>query len=454
MLFRSRAEDIRDMCTALLCVLLGVEKADLGRAPKGTVLVTKELSPSVMSSIDKDKIVAIVSERGGMTSHASILARAMGVPTVCGAAGAVSRLREGAFVIVDGVRGEVLSSPTQEQVEEYHRRREAALEERRRMKHFLHRETRSASGRPYKIYCNISMPGGAARTIEAGGEGVGLFRTEYLYMNCQIPPSEEEQLRAYSQTVKALGEKPLVIRTLDIGGDKQAACLGLEREENPFLGLRGIRWCLENRDLFLDQLRAILRAAAQGDVRIMLPMVSSLEELWETRKLLAEASSQLEERGQPHGGKVPVGVMIETPAAVITADRLAKEADFFSIGSNDLVGYTMACERGSAKVAELYSPFQPAVLRALRHVIRTARENGIPVTICGEAAADPRLVPLLMAFGINGFSVSIASVLAVRQAVAQWKEEDAVNLEEKALSKKTEREVIELLAQRSPRPLP
>lgn len=444
-LTRLRAEDIRDMCTALLCVLLGVEKTDLGRAPKGTVLVAKELSPSVMSSIDKERIVGIVTEKGGMTSHASILARAMGVPAVCGVPGAVKRLWEGAFIIADGTRGEVVCDPTPEQIEEYQRRREASLESQARMKRFLHRKTLSASGESYRLYCNISMPSGAARAVEAGGEGVGLFRTEYLYMNCQQPPSEEEQTRAYIQTAQALQGRPLVVRTLDVGGDKTASCLNLEPEENPFLGLRGIRWCLAHKDVFMPQLRAILRASAQGDLRIMLPMVSTMEELREARAMLREARRQLAEEGAPRAENLPVGVMIETPSAVMMADRLAEEADFFSVGTNDLVGYVMASERGNAAVAGLYSPFQPAVVRALRHVVRTGRKHGLSVTICGEAAADQRLVPLLMAFGVSGFSVSQASVLAVRRAVAQWTLAEAERLAEKVLAMETEAEIAAYL---------
>lgn len=444
-LTRRRAEDIRDMCRILQSVLLGVEETDVRHAPKGTVLVAKNLSASVMAGINKDNIVGIVAEGGGLMSHTSILARAMGVPAVCGVKDAASRLANGAFVIVDGTRGEVILTPEPDEIPVYYERQQEFLKKRQRIQDFLHKKTVSKSGEEFQLYCNISMPGGAARTIEAGGEGVGLFRTEYLFMNCQNPPREEEQYQLYAQTAQALEGRTLVIRTLDIGGDKDAACLELEREENPFLGLRGIRWCLTHQDIFLTQLRAILRAGTHGNLRVMLPMVSTLEELWAGRALLEEARSQLRAEGIPCAEHLPVGVMIETPAAVLMAGKLAQEADFFSIGTNDLVGYVMACDRGSSRVASLYSPFQPAVIHALREVIRQGREHGIPVGICGEAAADPKLIPLLISFGLTSFSVSVASVLTVRAAIARWTKAEADEIAAKVLEMGTEAEIREFL---------
>ena len=446
-LTRRRAEDVRELCRAIQRELLGVEEADVRHAPKGTVLVARELSAAVMAGIDNENIAGIVTEGGGMTSHSSILARAMGVPAVCGVKGAVSRLADGAFVIVDGTRGDVIFTPKPEEIEAYQKRQDAFLEKRRRVQYFLHKKTQAKSGEEFKLLCNISMPSGAARALEAGGEGVGLFRTEYLFMNRQHPPCEEEQYQAYAQTLRDLKGRPLTIRTLDVGGDKEAACLELAQEANPFLGLRGIRWCLKNREVFLTQLRALLRAGVLGDLRVMLPMVSTLEELREARVLLDQARSQLKAQGLPCVGNLPVGIMIETPAAVLTAAALAREADFFSIGTNDLVGYVMACDRGSPQVSGLYSPMQPAVLHALREVIRLGRERNIPVSLCGEAAADPRLTPLLISFGLSGFSVAAASVLAVRAAVARWTKGAADQVAEAALAMGTEAEVQAYLRQ-------
>lgn len=419
-LVRLRAEDIRDVCNALLCLLLGVEEVHLDRAPKGTVLVARELSPSLMSQVDTEKIVGIIIEKGGVVSHACILARTMGVPMVCGIAGAAEQLADGAFVIVDGSKGEVICSPEESVTADYWQKRQEYQEERRCMEYYKERKTLSADGGEYALYCNITLPCGAAGALEAGGEGVGLFRTEYLFMNRQTPPTEEEQIAAYSQALQGAAGHPVVIRTLDIGGDKDIPCLSCEKEENPFLGLRGVRWCLRHEEVFLTQLRALLRAGAGQNLRLMVPMVSTQEELRACRGLLEKAREQLMGEGKPCAQKPPLGIMIETPAAAAMAAWLCREADFFSIGTNDLTSYVMACDRGNPQTAELYSPLQPAVLQVLRSVIRCAGEGRIPVSICGEAASDPRLIPLLMAFGINGFSVPAASVLAVRKTVSQW----------------------------------
>lgn len=445
-LTRLRAEDIRDICEAIQCILLGVEKSGLGQIPRGTVLVARELSPSVMSSINKENIVGIIMETGGMVSHSSILARALGIPTVCGVAGAAAKLEKDSFVIVDGTRGEIICSPAENVIADYSQRREAFMAQRRTMKLFKNRRTLSAGGEEFGLTCNISMPSGAARAIDAGAEGVGLFRTEYLFMNRQTPPDEEEQFAAYSQALEGAGGRPVVIRTLDVGGDKNTPCLLLPQEENPFLGLRGIRWCLAHREVFIPQLRALLRAGKDHNLRIMLPMVSTLAELRQSKALLAEASAQLASQGIPHADNLPVGVMIETPAAAIMADKLAREAAFFSIGTNDLTGYTMACDRGNPGVAGLYNPFQPALLRLLKYVTRCGKRAGIPVSICGEAAADPRMIPLLMAFGITSFSVSAGEVLQVRKIIAEWNMDSAQRLARRVLRMDTAQEAEEYLA--------
>ena len=449
-LTRLRAEDIRDVCNALLCLLLGVDHTGIGAIPKGTVLVARELTPSVVSGIVAENmaenVAGIVAERGGAVSHACILARTMGVPTVCGVAGAMEKLAAGAFVIVDGSKGEVICAPEEPVIADYRRKSQAYQEERSRAEYFKDRKTLSADGREYALYCNISMPSVAAGVLEAGGEGVGLFRTEYLFMNRQHPPDEEEQFAAYSQVLHGTAGRPATIRTLDIGGDKELPCLDCQSEENPFLGLRGLRWCLKHQDVFMTQLRALLRAGAGQNLRIMLPMVSTLSELRASRALLIQAREQLMGEGKPYAQRLKLGVMVETPAAVALADRLCREVDFISIGTNDLTGYLMACDRGNAQVAGLYSPLQPAVLRALRHVIGRSAAAGVPATICGEAASDPRLIPLLMAFGISGFSVPTSSVLTVRQAISRWSLPQARQLAAAALDLDTLEEVEALLS--------
>ena len=446
-LTRLRAEDLRDVRSALLSILLGVEKPGLCQAPRGTVLVAKELSPSVMSDIDKENIVGIITETGGMVSHSSILARALGIPTVCGVAGAAAKLQKNSFVIVDGTRGEVICSPAANVIADYNQRREAFMAQRSRMKYFINRKTLSASGEEYSLACNITMPGGAARAAAVGADGVGLFRTEYLFMNRQTPPDEEGQFAAYTQALEGAEGRPVTIRTLDVGGDKNTPCLALPQEENPFLGLRGIRWCLANPEVFSVQLRALLRAGAEGSLRVMLPMVSALAELRQTKELLAKAAAQLTAQGVPHRAELPLGVMIETPAAALMADQLAQEADFFSIGTNDLTSYIMACDRGNPQVAELYHPLQPPLLRSLQHIIHCARQAGIPVTVCGEAAADHRMLPLLMAFGATGFSVPAGELLELRHVLSHWTLKDAQQLARQALDMDSPQQVEALLTE-------
>lgn len=444
-LTRLRAEDIRDIRNALLHLLLGVDNSALLNAPMGSILVAEELSPSAMADLDTQRIVGLVLENGGPASHVSILARTLGLPVVCGVRDAVSKLSPGDFVIVDGSRGEVIPSPGDKVVADYRNRRQAYLEERRCMNEFKSRRTVSADGHEYSLYCNISMPSAAQGAIAAGGEGVGLFRTEYLFMNRTSPPTEEEQTAAYSQALEGAGGLPVVIRTLDIGGDKNVPCLGVCKEDNPFLGLRGVRWCLENQDVFLTQLRALLRAGAGRNLRILLPMISTLSELRACRRLIDRAREELVNEGQPCAGSLPVGVMIETPAAAVAADHLSREASFLSIGTNDLTGYIMACDRGNPGVTGLYDPFCPPVLRVVRHAIACGRAGGVPVSVCGETAADPRMVPLYMSYGVSGLSVSASAVPRVRKTFSLWTKAEADSLAEAAARLSTTREVHELL---------
>lgn len=444
-LTRLRAEDIRDIRNAIMHLLLGVEETSLRSAPKGSILVAGELSPSAMADLDPERIVGLVLEKGGPASHASIIARTMGLPAVCGVRDATKKLSSGDFVIVDGSRGEVISSPGEKVIAEYWNKREAQLEERRCMEYFKDRRTLSSDGLEYPLYCNISMPYSAAGAIEAGGEGIGLFRTEYLFMNRSTPPTEEEQADAYSQALQGAAGRQVVIRTLDIGGDKNIPCLGVRKEENPFLGLRGVRWCLQNEDVFLTQLRALLQAGAGRNLRIMFPMVSTLAELRACRRLLEKAREQLANEGRSCAGSLPVGVMIETPSAALVADHLSREAAFLSIGTNDLVGYIMACDRGNPAVSGLYDPFHPAVLRVLQHVIQCGSINNTPVCVCGETASDPRLIPLYMSYGVTGLSISASAVPRVRKVVSLWSKDETDALAESVSRLNTAREVQELL---------
>lgn len=444
-LTQQRVTDLKDIKTGMLKTLLHIEDLDLSNLKPDTILVARDLTPSMTATLNKEHVVGIVTEEGGKTSHSAILARSMEIPAVLSVRGIVSELHNGDQVIVDGIEGAVLIRPNDSQVIAYRKKREAYLEEKRALGKFVGKETRTDDGKRFELFCNIGTPAEAAKVLEYDGEGVGLFRTEFLFMDRTQVPSEEEQFEAYRQAAEGMRGRPVIIRTLDIGGDKEIPYLGLEKEENPFLGYRAIRFCLKRKDLFRAQLRALLRASAFGDIRIMLPLVTCVEEVREAKALLADVESTLEQDGIQYKKNVPVGVMIETPAAALIADLLAEEADFFSIGTNDLTQYTMAVDRGNAKVSYLYSAYNPAVLRSIRHIIKTAKEKHIPVGMCGEAASDPHLIPLLIAFGLDEFSVSPAAVLQTRKIIAAWDTKKASEAAQHALELKTEREVAEYL---------
>ena len=445
-LTKQRAADVKDIKTAMLSILLGIKEVKISDAPAGTVLVAKEVTPSMTAGINKDNIVGIITETGSQTSHSAILARAMEIPAVLSVQGALSKLSSGENVIVDGKAGEVITAPSPEQIEEYGERREAFLREKRELELYRGKKTLSASGEEYELCCNIGSPKDAGKAMEADGEGVGLFRTEFLFMDRSALPTEDEQFDAYKAAAQILKGKPLIIRTLDIGGDKEIPYLGLAKEENPFMGFRAIRYCLRNRDMFKSQIKAILRASAFGDVRIMFPLITAVEELREGKALVEEAKSDLRSSGIAFNENIPVGVMTETAASGVIADLLAKEADFFSIGTNDLTGYTMACDRGNSDVSYLYSPFQPSVLRMIKNIIENGVRENIPVGMCGEAAANPMMIPLLMSFGLTEFSVSSVSVLKVRKNIAKWTKAEADAVAEKVMTMATEKEVVDYLS--------
>ena len=443
---RQRASDLKDIKRALLSILLGINEVKISDAPAGTVLVAKEVTPSMTAGINKDNIVGIITETGSQTSHSAILARAMEIPAVLSVPNALSQLSSGEQVIVDGRSGEIVTAPSEEEIADYTSRREAFLREKRELELYRGKQTAAASGEIYELCCNIGSPKDAGKAVAADGEGVGLFRTEFLFMDRNSLPTEDEQFEAYKAAASILKGKPLIIRTLDIGGDKEIPYLGLAKEENPFMGFRAIRYCLKNRELFRSQIKAILRASAFGDVRIMFPLITAIEELREGKALVEEAKAYLRKSGIAFNENIPVGVMTETAASGVIADLLAKEADFFSIGTNDLTGYTMSCDRGNSDVSYLYSPFQPSVLRMIRRIIKCGRAAGIPVGMCGEAAANPMMIPLLMSFGLTEFSVSSVSVLKVRKNIAKWTKAEADAVAEKVMAMSTEKEITDYLA--------
>lgn len=416
-LLRQRATDVNDIKTSLLQLLLGVKTVDLAAVEPGSVLVAADFTPSMTSAMNRKNTVAMVAETGGVTSHSAILARAFEMPAVLSAAGACTQIRDGDLVIADGFSGDLFIAPDEETVEAYRQKQAEYSKEKALLDVYRTRPTVTKSGVHRSVYANIGSPAEAQVALESSAEGIGLFRTEFLFMDRPALPDEEEQYKAYAEVAEAMAGKEVIIRTLDVGGDKDIPYLQMEKEENPFLGCRAIRYCLKHPEVFKVQLRALLRAACCGRIKIMLPMICTAEEIRQARALIAECAGELAAEGKPFRRDVPVGIMVETPAAALTSDLLAKEADFFSIGTNDLTGYVTACDRGNADVAYLYDAMQPAVQRAIQMTIENARRAGIPVGMCGEAAADARLIPQLNAWGLDEFSVSPSSVLSTRKCI-------------------------------------
>lgn len=439
-LTKQRASDVEDIKNGLITMLLGKEEVDIASAPSGTVLVAKDLTPSMTSCIVKENIVGIVTEVGGKTSHSAILARAMEIPAVLSVPNVMETFENGQEIIVDGSHGEVIENPSDGEIAIYREKTIEYKKEKEELKKFIGKETVTADGVKVELCCNIGKPDDADAVLSKDGEGVGLFRTEFLYMDSSSIPTEEEQFEAYKKTVLKLGDKPLIIRTLDVGGDKDIPYLGLSKEENPFMGFRAVRYCLHREDVYKPQLRALLRASAFGNIKIMIPLVTCIDEVREVKALIENIKAELDSENIAYNKDIQVGIMVETPAASLIADLLAEEADFFSIGTNDLTGYTMAVDRGNADVAYLYSAFQPAVLRSIKKIIEDGKD--IMVGMCGEAAADPLLIPLLLAFGLDEFSVSATSVLKTRKIISQWTIDEAKEVANKALTLKTESEVV------------
>ena len=444
-LTRQRATDVGDIRIRMLKILTNTPDVNISEVPAGTIIVAKDLTPSMTAGIVKENVVGILTEIGGKTSHSAILARALEIPAVLSIDGIVDKVSEGMLAVVDGCDGICILEPDADVVAEYEAKRETYWKEQELLQIYRGKETVTADGIKAALYGNIGNPEDAKNVLDADGEGVGLFRTEFLFMGADSLPSEEEQFAAYKEAAVTMQGREVIIRTLDVGGDKEIPYLGMEKEENPFLGFRAVRYCLKNEDSYRVQLRALLRASAFGDIKIMVPLVTCVDEIRRVKQLVEEIKKELDAEGIAYNKDIQVGVMIETPAASLIADLLAKEADFFSIGTNDLTQYTMAVDRGNAKVAYLYSAYNPAVLRSMKNIIEAGNAEGIMVGMCGEAAGDPLLIPLLLSFGLGEFSVSATSILRTRSTIAKWSKVEADALAAQALSLATEAEVEELL---------
>lgn len=444
-MFRLRAADIADIRTGILAELLGVEVVDLSVLPENTVVVVHDLTPSMTATIDKKNVAGIVTETGGRTSHSAIIARALEIPAVLSVANSCSALRNGMTAIVDGSDGVVISEPDADVLAKYTAMAEEFAAEKAALEAFRGKETVTADGIKKILACNIGSPDDVANALDHDAEAIGLFRSEFLFMDATELPSEEEQFQAYRKVATALKGAPVIIRTLDVGGDKEIPYLHMEKEENPFMGYRAVRYCLDNADQYKVQLRALLRASAFGDIKIMIPLVTCVEEVRAVKELVEVCKAELDQEGFKFNPDTEVGVMMETPAASLIADKLAEEADFFSIGTNDLIGYTMCADRGNDRISNLYNVYYPAVLRSIKNIIECGVKAGIMVGMCGEAAADPLLEPLLISFGLEEFSMSAPSILRARKTISQWSKQECDELAERVLSLSTSAEVKALL---------
>ena len=441
-----RVADIEDMKQRLIAIMQGQKHIDLTKLSDNTVIIADEIHPSMTANMDTEHIAGIISEKGGDTSHASILARALEIPAVLSVKDICSKIAEGEEVIVDGAYGEVFVNPTPITLKIYNKKKKAYDERVKELKKYIDKQTVTRDGRKVMLAANIGNADEAAKAVKAGAEGVGLFRTEFLFMNKQALPTEEEQYNEYKKAAVVLDGRQLTIRTLDIGGDKDIPYMGLTKELNPFLGYRAIRFCLDRVDIFTTQLRAVLRASAYGNIRIMIPMITSVTEVQAVKKIINGICRDLDKKDIKYDKDIKKGVMVETPAAAIMADVLAHEVDFFSIGTNDLTQYTLAVDRGNENVAYLYSALNPAVIRSIKHIIECAHNAGIEAGMCGEAAADERMIPLLLNFGLDEFSVTVSRVLETRKEIASWSSKEVKEITENVMNYSEEKEVSNYLS--------
>ena len=443
--FRERAADIKDIKKRILAHLLGVKVNDPSTIDEQVVIIAEDLTPSDTAQLDRNFVKGFATNIGGRTSHSAIMARSLEIPAVVGTKTILEDVKDGDMIILDGLEGNVIVNPTAEQVahyEEVAKQYEAQKAEWAKLKN---EKTVSKDGQHVELAANIGTPKDVEGVLANGGEAVGLYRTEFLYMGRDNFPTEEEQFEAYKAVLEAMGDKPVVVRTLDIGGDKELPYLHLPKEMNPFLGYRAIRLCLDDTDLFRTQLRALLRASAYGKLRIMFPMIATLNEFRSAKALLLEEKAKLVAEGVTVSEEIEVGMMVEIPSAAVLADQFAKEVDFFSIGTNDLIQYTMAADRMNEKVSYLYQPYNPSILRVVKMVIDAAHKEGKWTGMCGEMAGDQTAIPLLLGLGLDEFSMSATSILPARSLISKLSKAEMADLAAEALNKSTVEEVIELV---------
>lgn len=442
---KERSDDITHVSDRIIKFLIGSEDVNIGEIDKRVILVAKDLSPADASQIQLDKIMGFITDRGGKASHTSIIARTLEVPAVIGVGNATKTINNDDTIIIDGTSGIVIIHPSGQTLGEYKKLKTRQEEHKAYLSRGSHLKAETLDGLSLQVMGNIELPEEVVSVLDHGGDGIGLYRTEFQYLTRSDFPGEDELFDKYKDVVEVIAPRPVTIRTLDINGDKAISSSNGSGEANPALGLRAIRYCLKRPDIFRTQLRAILRAAAFGNVRILIPMISSLDEIRDTKKLLNEAADSLEKEGKAYNKNIEFGIMIEVPSAVIMADVMAQEADFFSIGTNDLIQYTLAIDRGNREVAHLYHPFHPAILRMIKHVTDVGKEKGIKVFMCGEMAGDPFNVPVLLGLGIDELSMNPQSIPAVKNMIRSLKLEDARHFTKEALKQTTTMDVIKLV---------
>lgn len=447
---KERAADIRDVTKRVLAHLLGVAISNPSLISEEVVIIAEDLTPSDTAQLNRQYVKGFATDIGGRTSHSAIMARSMEIPAVVGTKQATAEIQTGDVVIIDGLDGHVIVNPSEDVLAQYEEKRARYEAQKAEWAKLVHEKTVTSDGHHVELAANIGTPDDVKGALENGAEGIGLYRTEFLYMGRSELPTEEEQFEAYKTVLERMEGKPVVVRTLDIGGDKELPYLDLPKEMNPFLGFRAIRLCLEMQDMFRTQLRALLRASVYGNLKIMFPMIATLDEFRQAKAILLEEKEKLKRQGVPVKEDIEIGMMVEIPAAAVLADQFAKEVDFFSIGTNDLIQYTMAADRMNERVSYLYQPYHPAILRLISNVIDAAHKEGKWAGMCGEMAGDPVAIPILLGLGLDEFSMSATSILRARSQMKKLSKKDAARFKETLLSMSTAEEVVAFVKQTFP----
>ncbi|HCY6082520.1 TPA: phosphoenolpyruvate--protein phosphotransferase [Staphylococcus aureus] len=442
---KERAADIRDVSKRVLSHILGVELPNPSMIDESVVIIGNDLTPSDTAQLNKEFVQGFATNIGGRTSHSAIMSRSLEIPAIVGTKSITQEVKQGDMIIVDGLNGDVIVNPTEDELIAYQDKRERYFADKKELQKLRDADTVTVDGVHAELAANIGTPNDLPGVIENGAQGIGLYRTEFLYMGRDQMPTEEEQFEAYKEVLEAMGGKRVVVRTLDIGGDKELSYLNLPEEMNPFLGYRAIRLCLAQQDIFRPQLRALLRASVYGKLNIMFPMVATINEFREAKAILLEEKENLKNEGHDISDDIELGIMVEIPATAALADVFAKEVDFFSIGTNDLIQYTLAADRMSERVSYLYQPYNPSILRLVKQVIEASHKEGKWTGMCGEMAGDETAIPLLLGLGLDEFSMSATSILKARRQINGLSKNEMTELANRAVDCATQEEVIELV---------